>query len=130
MNNFVRNPQVIWDQVDGKTVLCHIDTGDFFYMDFVGKQIWEVCDLYTFDDLVEQIYTNYPRTDKEKLRREIQQFLHSLEEEGLLEWHESNVIFRRSAECLYILMKTVLIVVHACGSAQLKPFRQELSVPV
>lgn len=88
MNNFVRNPQVIWDQVDGNTVLCRLDTGDFFDVDIVGSLIWEACDACTLNDIVEQVYERHPNSKKEQLRQEVKRFLLSLEEEGLLECHE------------------------------------------
>ncbi len=85
MSKLARNPQVIWDQVDGMMVLCHLDTGDFFRMNSTGAFIWEVCDGCTIDDIVERLQTTYPDESHEMLSIVVQRYVLSLKEVGLLE---------------------------------------------
>jgi hypothetical protein len=79
-----RNSEVIWDQIDGATVLCHTETGEFFRLNRVGSFIWEACNECTISSLIEQLLTIYPTEDHKQITAHLQQFIQSLENAGLL----------------------------------------------
>lgn len=88
MSKITHHPQVIWDQVDGKTVICHLDTAEFFYMNSISARVWQICNGCSVDNVVEHIYASSPQGDYEQLKLEIQQFILSLEAAGLVEQND------------------------------------------
>lgn len=85
MNRISRNPLVIWDVVDGQTVLCHTDSAEFSQLNPTGALVWSVCEDVTIEDIVERLQAVYHNEDRERLAADVRSFILSLEEAGLLE---------------------------------------------
>ena len=85
MNRIRRSPLVIWDVVDGQTVLCHTDSAEFFQLSPTGAFVWSACDDGTIETIVEFLQAIYPNEDRERLETDVQSFVLFLEKAGLVE---------------------------------------------
>jgi hypothetical protein len=67
---------VIWDVVDGVTVVCDTGTGEFFEMNATAGLIWTLCgDRYEVDGMVERVRTAYPNEEPGRIRRDVEEVL-------------------------------------------------------
>jgi len=80
-----RDPQVIWDEVDGVLVLCHTDSAEFFELNPTGAVVWSVCEGRTTDEVVNQLREAYPNQEGQRLAVDVRSLIRSLEEAGLVE---------------------------------------------
>jgi hypothetical protein len=85
MNRIKRNPLVIYDEVDGETVLYHTDSAETFQLNPTGALVWRACDDSVIEVIVECLQAVYPKEDRERLAADVGNFIFSLEEAGLLE---------------------------------------------
>ncbi|WP_025717973.1 PqqD family protein [Paenibacillus sp. 1-18] len=85
MNKVQRIPEVIWDQIDGETVLCHTGTGVFFTTNDIGALIWELCDGLTSVKILEELQKFYPQEDFQRLSADVGHFIESLLDVGLID---------------------------------------------
>lgn len=79
---------MIADEVEGTMMVCHTVAVEFFRLNVTGAQIWEICDESTIDDIVKRLIEDYPGEDYDRLTEEVQRFISSLEEAGLVEVQE------------------------------------------
>jgi len=79
-----RNPDVIWDRVDGSVLLCHTRTGEFFRLNETGAQIWDLCEGGSPDDLLERLARSYPDEPRDRLAAATTHYLAELRENHLL----------------------------------------------
>lgn len=83
--NLSINPEVIWDEVDGVVTLCHTGRVEYFHLDETGGVIWRSCAaLNSIESVIAEISRTYPDENTEYLSQEVDQFLHALEDAGLL----------------------------------------------
>ena len=82
---FARNPSVLWDEVDGVMTLCHTETVEYYRLDEVGSLIWKIVDeRATVDGIAKHLAEIYPDEAIEFLAKEVECFISSLEEAGLV----------------------------------------------
>lgn len=84
MRKFHHNDEVIWDEVDGTTVLCHTRTGAFFRTNEVGRLIWEAAMGRSLDEVVRVVCEAYPGVNPDQVRSDVTDFLDELIKAGLL----------------------------------------------
>ncbi len=89
MSKLLRNPEVIWDTVDGTMVLCHTGTVTFFSLNPLGARIWAACDGCTPDELVAQVGAAYPDQDSGQVAADIREFVQAMEQAGLFQRQEA-----------------------------------------
>ena len=80
-----RNPNVVWDVVDGVTVLCHTGSGDLFDLNVTAAFVWTTCERRSIQDLVEALREEYPDVSREILEADCRDLIASFEENDLLE---------------------------------------------
>src|SRR5690242_636377 len=59
-----RAEPVFWDVVDGATVICHEDRAAVVRLNDSARLLWEEIDGATLDDLVDQLGSRFPGTDR------------------------------------------------------------------
>jgi hypothetical protein len=79
-----RNPQVVWDVVDGVMVLFHTGAGEFFDLNFTAAFVWSACEDCSMEDLMQSLREEYPEVDRELIEADCRELIASLEENGLL----------------------------------------------
>jgi len=79
-----RSDEVIWDRVDGTTVLCHTGTVEFFRLNETGAFIWDLCDGLTMEDIITAVCTQYPTADRERIAVLVYDYVSTLNSEGLI----------------------------------------------
>jgi hypothetical protein len=79
-----RNDAVIWDRVDGATLLCHTGRVEFFKLNDTGALIWGLCDGRTAGEIVEALCRHYPDANRELIQGFVLDYLSALDKEGLL----------------------------------------------
>lgn len=89
MSRIQKNPTVIADEVDGKTMLCNTNSVEFFRLNSTGAQIWQVCDNQTVDEIVNRLSKVYAGEDCDALTNEVQRFVESLTDCGLVALEEA-----------------------------------------
>ena len=83
MTRMIRNPQVIWDVVDGVTTLCHLDSAEFYYLNETGAAAWAACDD-TCEEIVRRVHERYPDQASSTIDATVRDFLHTLEAASLI----------------------------------------------
>lgn len=79
-----RNPACSWSQLDDETVIVRADTGTVSVVNSVGSEIWTRCDgQMTAGNIMESMEKAFESTP-ETVKREVETFLRSMTEEGLL----------------------------------------------
>ena len=82
---FARDPEVIWDEVDGVMTLCHLEMNEHFQCNEVGALIWKAFDnRATVEELVEHLAEIYPEEERGFLAEEVASFMASLEQARLV----------------------------------------------
>ncbi len=79
-----RNPDVIWDRVDGEMLLCHTGTGAFYTLNEVGAFIWESCERISGEELMQRVCNAFVDEDKTPIVAAVEEFIAFLQ--GLLLW--------------------------------------------
>lgn len=79
-----RSDEVIWDRVDGATVLCHTGTVEFFKLNDTGAFIWSLCDGGTQEEVIAAVCKQYPMADQERITVLVQDYVSALTSGGLL----------------------------------------------
>jgi hypothetical protein len=80
------NARVIWDVVDGATVLCDTETGELFEMNATAGLVWVTCaDGSEVSDMVERVHAAYPKEEIGTIKRDVEEVLKTLKSHGLLE---------------------------------------------
>ena len=80
-----RNNQVIWDCVEGTTLLCNTGTVEFFKLNDTGAMIWELCERRTVEEVIETVHAQCPIADRTLIAALVRDYIHVLQKEGLLE---------------------------------------------
>ena len=83
-------PRVLFQTVDGGVVLLDIESGEYYGLNEVGTRIWTL--LHVESSLIEilsALRIEYC-VPEERLRSDIQQFLHHLQARGLIQIDDQN----------------------------------------
>jgi hypothetical protein len=78
------NPDIIWDVVDGRVVLCNIDNGAIFELNGPGGIIWANCPDLQASQMIECLQRVYPSQDHARLVRDVAEFIAALEGAGIV----------------------------------------------
>jgi len=81
---FVRNDSVVSVELDGETVLLHLETGIYFGLDPVGTHIWSLLSEELDEGRLAQRLAGEFDVEDEILRADLTQFLTQLEEHQLV----------------------------------------------
>jgi hypothetical protein len=84
MSRVSRNPHVIWDVVDGQTILCDTDSAEFFELNPTGAAIWQACESSSVEELIKFLQAAYRDEAQERLCADVSGFVSSLKTAGLL----------------------------------------------
>jgi Coenzyme PQQ synthesis protein D (PqqD) len=79
-----RNSQVIWDLVDGVTVLCNTDSVEYFHLNGTGAMVWDFCEDNTLGDTVKHLHYFFPDGDRDVVAAHVNEFLESLKAANLI----------------------------------------------
>lgn len=79
------SPNVIWDVVDGKTVLCDKVSANMFELDETGTVIWYWSDGATAELVVKKVQMHYSAADPDVVEEQTLGFLKNLTDAGLLD---------------------------------------------
>ena len=81
-----RSPDVIHEAVDGRTMLVSPDGSELISLNTVGTMVWELLDSGAgAHDLATQLHPRFDDVTIEDLERDIDAFLESLREQGLVQ---------------------------------------------
>jgi hypothetical protein len=83
MTRVLRNPQVIWDAVDGVTTLCHLDSAEFYYLNDTGAAVWAACDD-TREEIARRLRERYPDQPADAIDANVRVFLDALAAASLI----------------------------------------------
>ncbi|MBO3751736.1 PqqD family protein [Streptosporangiaceae bacterium NEAU-GS5] len=81
---YVRHPQVLWDDVDGRVVLCHTETVRYYELNAVGATIWRACEGIGMERLVGLLAAAHSEVDRARLADDAHSFVAALMSENLL----------------------------------------------
>lgn len=79
-----RNPEVIWDFVDGKTVLCDTTTTDIFELELTAGLIWQWCENVTLEVLITRVQDYFAADDAGVVEERTRAFVGRLKDMGLV----------------------------------------------
>ena len=74
----IKNTDIATNELDGKIVMMHIETGKYYNLDIVGTDIWQNIDSdITFENLIDKLIISY-NIDREICERDTRDFLKEL----------------------------------------------------
>ena len=88
MKRIQRKANVIADEVDGSTMLCDTASVEFFRLNSTGALVWEICEARTVGDIAKHLTNVYPASDPDMLWTEVERFVKSLTEAGLVTFED------------------------------------------
>ena len=80
-----QKPEIAWRYIDGEAVLIDPADGIVFVLNEVGSQVWDLIDKPRFVDEIERKVISQYDVDRERVRRDLQQFLEDLATRSLIE---------------------------------------------
>jgi hypothetical protein len=85
MSRLRRNTDVIWDVVDGITVLCETNSTRFFHLNATAALVWDACEDGTVDAITRRVSAAYPNEDYQRLTADVHACVEALRKAGLLQ---------------------------------------------
>ena len=85
-----KTPDLIWRSLDDGTVIINPEQGDVRVLNEVGARVWELVDGQRSADQIAQEITQDFEVSLEDAERDLQKYLDTMIEQGLLRWQESN----------------------------------------
>jgi hypothetical protein len=80
----VNDSQVMHDTINGEVILIHMDSGNYYSIDLVGADVWNlISNKRTTDQIVADILLRY-EGETEVVDESVCTFLSQLEKEGLI----------------------------------------------
>ena len=79
-----RAPDVFWDVVEGQTVVCASDSGKLYTLNDIAAFLWDGCDDTSLDLLTARLAAAFPDQDPAQLAIDIERFVNSMLDKGLL----------------------------------------------
>ena len=84
----IRNKEIATNELDGKIVMMHIQTGKYYNFDSVGTDIWYLLENpITFDELIGKLTDMY-EIDRETCENDTLPFIQGLARNKLVELSE------------------------------------------
>ena len=81
---FVVNPSVVFRELDGETVLLHLDSGVYFGLDAVGTRVWALLlEHGTTGPVCAQMEREY-EVEHDELERDVHRLVRELHQKGLI----------------------------------------------
>ena len=81
-----RSPDVIHEAVDGRAMLVSPDGSELISLNAVGTMVWDLLATPAVaEDLAAQLHPRFEDVTLDDLQRDIQAFLDSLREQGLVQ---------------------------------------------
>jgi Coenzyme PQQ synthesis protein D (PqqD) len=87
-----RDPDVIWDTIDGITRLCDARSGMFFEVNGTAALIWRACEQKTFDELASTLHQAFPDQDKKRLEFDTEKVVAEFVRNGLVAVYEPSCL--------------------------------------
>jgi hypothetical protein len=78
------NPDIIWDVVDGRIVLCNLDSRAIFELNGPGSIIWANCPDLRANQMIECLRQAYPSQARDRLTRDVAEFIAALKSAGIV----------------------------------------------
>ena len=86
----VKAPDVVYETIEGETVIVHLGTGNYYSLQGVGADIWVLIDAGAEEKkIVEEISQRY-RVEPENIQSEVAEFVTTLVAENLIEQQSSD----------------------------------------
>jgi hypothetical protein len=80
-----RNPKMMAADMDGETVMMHIDRGSYFALNAVGSHVWALLEEpRTLGAIVESVQDSFDTGDSEDVTDDITAFTRQLVENDLI----------------------------------------------
>lgn len=80
----INNPKVIHETIDGETVLVNLDSGNYYSMDGVAVDVWNLIETRVDQEgIIEAIARRYTG-QREAIERAIHHFMKELEQQALI----------------------------------------------
>jgi hypothetical protein len=79
-----KNPDIIWKNLKGETVLLNPATGSYYGLNRVGCSFWEKADGSRSMAEIEALMFQEFEVEKERLSRDLADLIKSLSEKGLV----------------------------------------------
>lgn len=93
----IRTPQISHETIDGETVIINLDNGNYYSIDGVGADIWNLIDSgANINQISELISENY-NIDKDEVHESIEELTNELISEGLIVNSKNNEKFDKEA---------------------------------
>src|SRR5919108_3193708 len=84
MPDFIINPKVVGETVEGETILIHLETGSYYSLTGAGAEIWElVAAARSTAEIAGELATRHGRSSDE-VRAAVDELVAELEREDLL----------------------------------------------
>jgi hypothetical protein len=79
-----KNPDIIWKDVKGETILLNPISGKYFGLNKVGRAFWEKIDgARTLPDIAELLLKDF-NVEKERLLKDLENLIATLQENNLI----------------------------------------------
>ena len=85
MPDFIINPKVVGETVEGETILIHLETGSYYSLTGAGAEIWDLlADGCSIDEIVTRLGQAYD-AGADELRHAVEGLVEELTQEDLIE---------------------------------------------
>ena len=82
---YVRNPEILTADMNGETVMMHIQRGKYYSIGVVGGRVWSLLETpKSIEELAGELMKEYD-VDKETCMRDIAPFIEALKSCGMIE---------------------------------------------
>ena len=80
----INSPKVIHETIDGETVIVNLDSGNYYSLDRVGAEIWNLIrEKVSIDGVIESIASRYD-AKKEEIAKAVYHLINELQQELLI----------------------------------------------
>lgn len=94
----INSPKIIYETIDGETVIVNLDTGNYYSLDTIGADIWDsVGKGFPVDHIIEDISCRY-NGEREEIDRAVLIFMNDLLKETLIVPLEPGSVESESAD--------------------------------
>ncbi len=85
MKNYkIKTPQISHETIDGEAVIINLDNGNYYSLDGVGADIWNLIDSGANTDHISELIANNYEIDKNESESSINKLIVDLLNEGLV----------------------------------------------
>ncbi len=85
----INSPKIIFETIDGETVIVNLDSGNYFSLDRVGVDIWALIGANApLHRIIDDIASRYIGEQKE-IEEAVHQFMNALQQDALIVTDES-----------------------------------------